>query len=117
MRLEISGSPLPPPQKVGIFDSSSRNEVRLSPNASQVTIYLLLEASVQQLLHPRVYKKSHDTWVAEVGRLFLILVCRRLPHHYPLTIFTPSLLISKVQFTANVYYTHLSFYCAHSDES
>ena len=39
-----------------------------------LTIYLVLEAGAQQLLHPRVYKKSRDTFVDSSGRLFLILV-------------------------------------------
>jgi hypothetical protein len=34
----------------------------------------VLEGSVQQLLHPRVHKKSKDTFVDSFGRLFLILV-------------------------------------------
>ena len=39
-----------------------------------VTVYLLLEAVVQQMLKPRIYKKNADTFVDSTAKSFLVLV-------------------------------------------
>ena len=45
-----------------------------TPQQKQKVVYLLLEASMQQLLQPRVYKKHADVFVDATAKSILVLI-------------------------------------------